>query len=432
MNSFKRNTIFATCGNLSTTFALACIVFGTARLGGPEAIGRFSYALAVCAPIFLLAALRLRDVGASESDASYSLGTFLLTSVLTNSVAILTIIPTGLLLGLDRSTLVTALLLGCWKFVSALSNVVYGHHQREIKMLLIAKLQIIHGICSIFVFTACLLLTKNLLMAVALLSVTNVLVFLAFDTRTIDLPGLISDLIGSLRSHFRKAIILCATTLPLGLAGAIFALNMLIPRSMLDNFFTLKDVGIFAILAFFARLGTPIMQGIGQTTSRQLSVAFHENEATRFKKLLTKVIAIPVSAGLILVLLGWFVGAEMLLLIYGEQYVVQPLSVVSIMIYATLVYISTYLTYALIAARRHGSQLVILIVTIVATLACCYFLIPKYGVLGACLSLMMSSIVRVIGTGLVVWLILGSMIPKEFSPTGSPRDIRAKPINPST
>ena len=72
-------------------------------------------------------------------------------------------------------------------------------------------------------------------------------------------------------------------------------------------------------------------------------------------------------------------------------------AIVLIATYATLVYISTVLTYGVIAARRLKSQLVVLSLTVVAVFIGCRLLVPEYGITGACASLAISAVVRIIG-----------------------------------
>ena len=414
LRRFQKNALFACVGNFSTTFALAVIIISIARLTDQESVGRFSYAAALCAPLFLLASLRLRDISATAGD-NYSVHVYFLVSLSTNTAAILAILPIGYVLGVDAGTLMLAFFIGIWKLTKAFSEVVYGNHQRNTQMPMIARLQIIHCIATVLCFTSTLWMFGNLALSVALLCPLNIWILLSYDLPSIDYAPFKRFKTENLSDdRLRKlAFSIAITTVPLGVGAAIFSLNMLIPRMLLEQYFSLKAVGLFATLAMCARLGTPVMQAVGQTASSGLARSVRQLSSNDFLKFVGLSAAVSLVIGVVLTSLGWCFGPALLTIVYGPEYQVSAASVALMMIYAALVYASTLLTYGLIAARRLKSQLTILCLTVATVGILGVLLIPEYGLWGACVSLVASSLVRLAGTLVVIKLITGELVGKS-------------------
>ena len=396
MNSLRRNTIFAAAGNFSSTAMLAVAILVIAWFGDPELVGRYSYALAICAPIFLLAHLRLRDVKATQVEKAYFLSDYFHISIATNALALILVPTVCWFLALDTETLLVAFLIGLWKVTLGLSDLVYGYHQGKSNLKLVSRLQITHAVASTVLFSLTFIVTRNLPLAVGLLFPLNAVLFVVFDLATVKenlrhLPR------SAEAQRNRRLTRLLMSALPLGLGGAIFALNMVIPRGLLEHHFSLAEVGVFAALAFFARAGTPVIQAFGQASSRRLAKAVAEGNSQDFMKIQWQACKIPVALGLTAIVGGWFIGQQVVTGVYGADYLTSRFAIVLIATYATLVYISTVLTYGVIAARRLKSQLVVLSLTVVAVFIGCRLLVPEYGITGACASLAISAVVRIIG-----------------------------------
>ncbi len=393
---FRRNATLAAVGNFSTTLALAAVIIATARLGGPEDVGRFSYALALAAPIYLLASLRLRDISSTEPEESYSLLIFFAVSIATHVLACVLLVSVACLLNFDEVTILTAVAIGLWKTVVSLSDVVFGFHQRATAMNIIAGSQLVHCVATMVCFVMVFYVTREIHLSLIAVFIANLLLFVV-----VDLWPVRGELKAADRSElFSRAFQIALQTFPLGVAGAIVSLNMLIPRWLIEGHYSLELVGIFSALVFGTRLGTPVMQAVGQTASRRIADAVQSRQPEKFKKILFgNRIFLSIALGGILIAIGWAIGPVILKMIYGAEYGVSRLAAGLTVFYALLIYASTFLTYGLIAARKHTSQLMILVATVVAGLVCGLFLVPKLGIDGACLSLVASGIVRLIGTG---------------------------------
>lgn len=411
MRTFKKKAAFAAVGNFSTTAALAVIMVLIAKVETSvettEMVGRFSYAFTICSPLFLLASLRLRDVSATESPESYSTQLFFNITLVTNGIALASVLPVCWLLRLESETILLAVSIGLWKVVNALRDIVLGFHQRTANMQIVATLQVARSLATIAAFAVTFLLSGNLVLSIFTVFIVNLLLFLLQDLRT--LPSTSWGFSTGEGTQFQAGIKMALIVLPLGLGGAIFALNMVIPRVLLEKYFSYEQVGIFAVAALFARLGTPIMQALGQTASARLAESFRNRDASGFMAMMRKAVVLPVCFGVTSVLAAWFAGPGLLKLVFSPAFEIDSASAALIMVYSAMIYTATFLTYGMIAARRMMSQLVILLLTVCTIAVVGLILIPNFGVLGACISLVASAAVRIVGTYFVIGTIIRSM-----------------------
>lgn len=402
MSRFRINTLFAVIGNFSQTAALAAIIVTVAKLGSRDLVGQFSYAMAICTPLFLLAQLRLRDLSATDGNKEVNTEDYFRLSIISNAIAFACVPIIVLILGMSTEFLVLTLMIGLWRIVTSFSYVVFGYHQKSMSMKAVARMQITHCISTVVSFVTVFYLTRSLAMSVAAVFAANLAVWLLMDIRTLGNEVSFNDVVVKQPDAWKRLVPIGLEALPMGVAGAIFALNMVIPRGLIEEHFSFAELGVFSGLAFMARFGTPVMQALGQTASSQIAKAIHKHDPELLQRMISRIAGIALSAGLVLVVGGWFLGPKLMTIVYESDYVVTSESFALMMGYATLVYVSTVLTYCLIAGRRLKSQLAILSVTVATVFVSGSWLIPEYGIEGACWSLFISAVVRLAGTGFVV------------------------------
>lgn len=415
MVKLSHKTIAATVGNFSTTIALAVAILTLTNFGSAETVGHFSFGLAVAAPIFLLLQLRLRDVVATDV-LSPNWSRYRQLSITMNVIGGLIAGPIAWLVGLDTPTVIATQLIGCWKATVGVSDVVYGWHQREGRLDFVARLQVSHSVATSVVFLTVFGTTRSLPATLASVFVANLLLLTVVDLRTIKAATPKVENSRGIWSLFGR-------NLPLGMAGAIFSLNMILPRQQLESSFSMVEVGIFSAIAFLARAGTPMMQAFGQASTHQLNQCVLQQDGRSFMATLGRAIALPMVVGLALVVGFWLKGEALVGLIYGEKYATDPTAFVLVMLYACFVYLATVLTYGIIAAGRLKSQLMILSGSVLITYLIGDTLIAQQGVRGACWAILGGGAFRLTTTlGVIFWI--GWTMTSKEKLAFSPPDIR--------
>jgi O-antigen/teichoic acid export membrane protein len=75
--------------NAGSWFAMTIVL---AKLGSPEHVGQFALGLAIAAPVFMFATLRLRDVQATDAKQEYVFGDYFALRIITTVLALLAVV----------------------------------------------------------------------------------------------------------------------------------------------------------------------------------------------------------------------------------------------------------------------------------------------------------------------------------------------------
>src|SRR6185437_162272 len=231
----------------------------------------------------------------------------------------------------------------------------------------------------------------SLPLAVAAMVLTWTLVFAVYDLWRAR------RVLGSTRIFFRfrasvlnKLLVLSA---PLGVVMTLSSLNINLPRYLLVKYMGQAELGIFASMAYLVIAGTLTINALGQSASARLARMFADDDRAGFwrviKKLLLTALLIP-AAGVPIALLF---GRKVLTLLYRPEYG-EHVSVLVILVGVTgLTAIGSFMGYGLTAARSFRIQPVIIGATALTTLVMCVILIPRFGLNGAALALLISEVV---------------------------------------
>jgi len=202
--------------------------------------------------------------------------------------------------------------------------------------------------------------------------------------------------------NINKLIKLMWIALPLGIAMMLISLKTNIPRYFVEHYCGIKELGIFAALAYFLVLGSRIVDALGKSVIPRLAKYYAKNQLKKFTKLMLKFMGFNAFIGFIGILLALFFGSSILRIIYSKEYALHADILVWIMFAATISYVARSLGFGMTAVRYFRSQLVLFIIVIVATLSGSIWLIPKYGIIGAAWSLIISEIFFLVGGFIII------------------------------
>src|SRR5215831_10317484 len=120
-----------------------------AKLGSVDMVGQFGLALAITAPVFIIANLQLKAVQVTDARGEYSFAQYFGLRITTTILAFLAACAIGLIS--NRSAIVIAVIVGVAvsKAVENLSDVFYGLLQRHEAMDRIAKSMLLRGPLSL-------------------------------------------------------------------------------------------------------------------------------------------------------------------------------------------------------------------------------------------------------------------------------------------
>lgn len=398
INEFASNARWTVLGDGVYAACQWGILIVIARLGDAEMVGRFALGLAITAPIMLFCSLALRPVLSTDAKSEYKFGEYLALRLLSIGAALIAIAAVSTMTGAD--TVLIMLALGLAKAVEAVSDVCYGFLQKNEQMAPIAKSNLLKGPLSLIAVAAVLYLTHSLAAAVFAMVAIWGLILVLFDMP--NCAVLNSNRLGLIWASDR----LCALfrlALPLGVAVMLLALNANMPRYFIQHYLGVRELGIFAAMAYLMVAGSAFVNSIGQTISPRLARYWADDDLSHFRSLLLRLAGSVSLLGASGIVAAWLAGPPVLRLLYGGEFADRSDVLVWIMVAAAVSYIASALGYGMMAARLIRIQSVQFTFVTAAGVLGCFVLVPSYGLVGAACAMIVSHLVQLLIATLSMW-----------------------------
>ena len=407
--TFRANFRWTLTGNVVNAACQWGILSALARLGTAEAVGQFVLGLAVAAPAISLTMLQLRNVQVTDVRGDFTFSEYFATRIMWTVVGLAFIVALALLSGFDEQTAWVVVLVGLTKCVDSVSDIIRGLFQREERMDLSGVSLMLKGATSLLAMAGAMWWTGSMIAAVLAMAVVLGLTVVAYDLpqarrllssrlKEPDQP------IPRLRPRFASNPILRLTwiALPLGIVMALISLQTSIPRYVLQGFFGNKQLGYFGALVYPMTAGSLVIAAMGESASPRLARHFAENPPA-FRLLLWKFLALSAGLGVTFVAGVLLLGRPALAIMYGAEYADYHREFIVIAAATAIQFVGSGFGYGLTSARYFRMQVILTIISCLATTGVSFLLVPGRGVMGACLSVVATSLVMCICFGISMW-----------------------------
>jgi O-antigen/teichoic acid export membrane protein len=302
----------------------------------------------------------------------------------------------------DRDTVWVVVLVALAKAFDSLSDIVRGVFQRCERMDYSAVSLMIKGVGAA-VAVGLVISARSVIAASAAMAVVYLISFFAYDLLWArSLLGGLADQTPEhrrMRPRFRWASIvrLSWTALPLGIVMGLITLQINIPRYVLEGYFGLAALGFFTAMVYPIQAGQMVIGALGQSAAPRLARYFAEDLAA-YRVLLRKLLLVAGGLAALMVLTTALGGRPILRIFFDPAYAEYHLEFVVLAIAAAVQLISSCWGYALTSARRFRVQVTVTTISCLVTALAALLLVPRYGVLGASISVLVTSI--------VLWIVL--------------------------
>ncbi len=365
-----------------------------AKLGNPTIVGRFAFALAISAPVFMLTNLQLRGVQSTDARNEYSFPDYVTLRVMGSVLAVGFILIAGAFLKLSWTAGLVVILVAIFKSLESIGDVIAGLMQK-FEMLDSASIAVLlRGGIGIGSFGVAFAIWRNLPLALLVWICSAGMVIAAYD---FSVARKLARSEGGicLRFHWPTLRSLAITSLPLGLVSAIASFNTNIPRYTIERVLSVSDLGIFASVAYPVTAATIVANSLGQSALARLSRLFVEHRLKEFTKLVIKLVAFGAGIAILAVTVVLTCGNRLLSVIYTPEYAKQGNLFALLAITAGLNAIACFLSYALTAARQFRVQLPISLLCMLSTFVLSVALVPRFKLVGAACALLISALILI-------------------------------------
>ncbi len=372
---------------------LVCI----ARLGNPQTVGTFALAQAIAAPIILFSNLQLRVVQATDSHERFQFGHYLAIRYLSSVVAFAMIFIWTLAGRYREDTLSVILIVAMAKSIESISDIYFGLLQHHEEMSRIAKSMIVKGLGSLAALGGTLYITHRLVFGVTAMMLVWLLLLAAYDSRAARFCAL-GD--GRPVWDHRALSGLVRLAAPLGVTMMLISLNANLPRYFMQHYQGTRQLGLFSALATIQSAGMLVVMALGNAVLPRLARHYHNNDWRRFKQTFLFFLLIAGGLGAATLVPVLAAGDRLIGLVFGREYAGQNQTFIWLALAAAVSYLVSVFGYAATASRRLMFQPFACGAMTAVTALGCYCSVPRYGGLGAAITLCTATTV-----GLLLYLL---------------------------
>lgn len=350
-----------------------------AKLGGTSAVGRFALALAITAPVCVLASMQLRSIYATDVRDEFSWSTYWrlrLVLSLASFGLVLLALPLSASL---RDDALTIALVAASKAVEMVEDLLYGVFQRFRAMHRFGRSLVLRGLGSVLAVAATQAAGLPLEASVGAMLGVWIAVLSLYDwPHAMRLRGAAR---AAPRPSGRGGRLLWLA-LPMGLVMLLDSLNQNVPRYLIEQTGGLSELGIYVAMAYVIPIGGTVVFALGAPLATAMARDYAELRRASFTRHAVALLVVTAGFGAAGVAFAWLAGEPFLRLVYSEQFV-APDVFVWVMVGAALHYVVLTCNNVLTATRRLRIQSILWGVTLAATTTTAWALVPVRGALGA-------------------------------------------------
>lgn len=384
------------------------MLVGLARLTDTATVGLYALALALTAPIFTFASLKLREVHISDATGLNRTTEYYALRALTSVLALAASVALATALAPSSTDVVMAV--SAFKAVEAQLDVVFGTLQRAERLRAVAYLQGLRGVLGLALFIAALALGAPLWAAVLVMTLATGVALLTslVVVRRMGHPIRWSASWTRLASLARKSV-------PLGVSVALASLAAAVPRFALEGYRDTGQVGVFAALAYFLLVPATVVTAISEVAMPRLADLAARGEGHGFMSQLRTLVLAGAAVGAASTIGALLLGRFVLDVLFGPAYAEAWPVMVVLFIGATLQYATLYIGTSAQALQLFSVQAPISLVSLVALVVASVALVPPFGLMGAAVAIGLSQVVQAL---LYVRLLNAGIRPRLLSHTG--------------
>lgn len=412
--SLRRNFSWTLAGNIIYFASQFGILIILAKLGTTQMVGRFSFGLAICAPVMIFANMALRPVQATDAKREYLFCDYLGLRLITTFLALLVIATISFIGGYGKEISLVILIVGIAKAFEAISDVYYGPLQQHERMDRIAKSLMIKGPLALIIVGLLIWLTGDLIWGVIGLATARGIILLGYDIRadvwtlTGSKPstGIMcsgaTDVPERLKPHCKmgKMARLAWLALPLAFATMLASLTIYIPYYFVEHYMGVRSLGIFSALAYLMIAANMVTTALGQSSAPRLAQYNAALNDTAFRNLILKLLTVGGAIGATGFVIALVFGRDILTLLYQAEYAKHVTVFVWIIAASAIENAATFFGFGMTAGRLFRIQPFLFSGSALLAAGSCYFLIPRFGLQGAAWTFCLVAIFRFASMGI--------------------------------
>ena len=391
----RKNQIYIIVGNfvyLAAQWALSILVV---RLSNEYYMaGVLGLAITITSIFYIISCYGLRSYQVSDIKKEYTDQCYVLSRVITITIAMLACVVYSAANGYDGSTILAISAYMVYKSFEAGSDVIYGIFQNNDRYDLLCISMCIKGIVSLIVFAVLLILGFSLTIAIIGMCAVALITFLFLDVRWAKRyadPLVLFD-----SASLKKTLQLLKKSFPMVILLIAQPLLMSIPRLYFEQHFSTEQLGIYSSLSSPTTVITTFVSCAMMPYVPLFAKYYFEENKKGLYRLTFGSQILALLFGVFACLTGGLIGEWALVLLYGPSISGHVGVFQLIILVSTFSSMSMCLNALFIAIRK----LIPLSIVLLAGCVLCYFITPaivsKYAMHGVTYALMIAQVFQIV------------------------------------
>ena len=371
-------------GRLISAFSIWFALIILAKLSGPETVGTYAFAQALCIPIAEIAKLGLREVRSSDVTQQYSTADYFNLRIIMSGVAFIVMMGAGAWQAATTTVLIVIGIYALVRMCELVADICYAHFQQHERMVYIGRSLCISGPLSLLALSVGFYLTDSLIVAVSGQFVAHLLVLLFHDlpmSRALD-RGDNAQLNGP-KWNSDAIMRLARVSMSLGLATVFITIAAFAPRIWVGNTLGIVALGIFGPTLALVMAPDRLVSAVCIALSVRLARNYSQGNLSAVFWSIGKVIGLLVVLGVPGIVICAIYGEQILALVYTEEFASHGHILPILATAALLRILANVMNFGVIAAQRFWWVTAQKSVVAGAAIVACLLLIGPYGLVGA-------------------------------------------------
>ena len=399
-SNIKKDYFWNTLGVFAQNAISPLLLIVITRINGIYDSGLFSFAFSLAILFWAISMWGGRTYQVSDTTKEFSNQNYIAVRLILAVVVFIGAFLFSVANGYDAAKTGLIMLLVGLKLVESVADVIYGVFQKNDKLYITGKSLTYKAFIGLGVFIVLDIITGNILLGAFGLLVVNLLFLVFYDIWKIRKIDTISIKKDALKTTFRGALRIIKICAPVFAMTLLAMLSLNIPRYFIDMYHE-NEIGYFGIISMPITLIVLVMSFILQPNIVRLARLHAENNHQQFNTIIGKVALITFGLGVVVLVATYFVGIQLLELVFGVPFANYQQALLIIVFGALINAFVAILMNALVVMRKIKAQFYILVLTSIALVVASAIFIEQSGLQGGVILFAVVSMIQVLLLGVV-------------------------------
>ena len=328
--TIKQSVLWNTCGNIIYFGVQWLQTILVARVLGYKDAGIFSLAMSMTNVFYALSIYGMVNFQVSDIEGKYSAGNYLISRYITGIVSLLLCLIFDIVNGYSFKQTLCIISYMFFKLSETLFDVCLGFYQRNWRMDLAGKSMVIRALLIMVFFTITILCTKNLLLAIVIMTLAVFCVVFLYDMKNIRILENINCI-----KNIRRVRCLLIECVPLAIYLILSTSIASIPRFFLEMYHGSEQLGIYASVATPTLIVQMAATYVFNPMITVFSESYNKKDKNKFINTFRHCVMVIAIFSVVAILGGKLFGKLGLSILYGTdiikyEYLLIPLIVCTI------------------------------------------------------------------------------------------------------